>query len=69
MTRHVQCSACYSFPEVAQWEGDGLDQDIGFEAAGEILTEYAEACVIKVRYGCLVENANGKMAQTITIRK
>lgn len=59
MISHIACSACCSFPTLAQWEGDGLDRDMGVEAAGEILTEYAEACVIEVRYGCLVEKTDG----------
>lgn len=41
----------FSYPEVGSWEGDGLDQDMGSVAAGEILSEYAKACANKVRYG------------------
>ena len=59
MMYDIACSACYSFPQVAQWEGDGLDKDIGIDAAGEILTKYAEACVIEVLYGCKVEKTRG----------
>ena len=56
----MKCPACYSYPKVGQWEGDGLDQNIGIEAAGEVLSKYAEACVIEVRYGYLGDRMHGK---------
>lgn len=49
----------YRYPEVGEWEGDGLDHDIGISAAGEILTEYASTCANKVRYCDLAEISYG----------
>lgn len=51
----IQRSTCYSFPNAAQWEGDGLEKDIGIEAAGKILYKYAYACVAKVQCRYLSE--------------
>lgn len=44
-----ECSACYSYPKLGDWEGDGLEHDLGIGAAGRILSEYAKACVKEVR--------------------
>lgn len=46
---HSMLNFCYSFPPVAQWEGEGLGKDIGPKAAAKILLKYARACVSKVR--------------------
>ena len=42
----------HSFPPISEWEGEGLDKDIGAEAAGKILYEYAKICAPTV---CLSE--------------
>lgn len=41
-------SACYSYPRLGHWEGDGLENAIGIGAVGRILSEYAKACVKEV---------------------
>eukprot|EP00904_Undaria_pinnatifida_P000340 jgi/Undpi1/10306/HiC_scaffold_28.g12757.m1 len=33
------------YPKLGDWEGDGLEHDLGIGAAGRILSEYAKACV------------------------
>lgn len=45
---HLQSSLTYRYPEVGQWEGDGLEQDIGILSTGQILREYAKTCAKKV---------------------
>ena len=45
---HYMLGFCYSYPQVGKWKGDGLSTDIGIEAAGTILSDYAQACVTKV---------------------
>lgn len=47
MCRAQRLVVC-SYPAIGQWEGDGLSVDVGVEDAGEILLEYAKACMKKV---------------------
>ena len=48
--RHLILRFCYSYLQIGQWEGDGLGKDISVEAAGKILSEYAQACATKVGF-------------------